>query len=252
MRGSVTAPQVSEVPLWAPEEWSCLRCSAADFLSDAEWVTDVWLTAGVQVPDCWGNQCRSGAEKNLRIWVSSLLWRTDNTSSIPLYGKVFEELSHLCSRLSFGDTLCCYFGTAITGKVQNLVCCLWGGKSSWTLRPQHNLFLLGHSGKKPMWVQVMLRETWPGTLHVPTSALAPRQGNSAVLCSLETGLPHSWWGNAWVPCCRTTVPGKSSPDRSSVSAGHKPRGPGLASQPQRKLPMLWNEFFNQETKFPFL
>lgn len=52
--------------------------------------------------------------------------------------------------------------------------------------------------EKPTWVQVMHRETWPGTLNGLTSALAPRQGSSAVLHFMQMGLPHSWWGNAWV------------------------------------------------------
>lgn len=166
--------------------------------------------------------------------------------------KVFEELSHLCC---IEDTLCCYFGAAITGEVQNLVCCLWRRKSLWTLQPQQSLFLLREWGK-PTWVQVMHRETRPGTLNGPASALAPRQGSSAGLHFMQMGLPHSWWGNAWVSLLQndswTTVPGKSSPDGSSVSAGHTLCGPGLANWPWRRLPMLWNEFFNQETKFPFL
>lgn len=68
--------------------------------------------------------------------------------------------------------------------------------------------------EKPTWVQVMHRETWPGTINGPASALTPSQGSSAVLHSMQMGLPHSWWGNAWVSLLQN--------DRQNHSLGNPP------------------------------
>lgn len=201
MRGSVTAPWVLEVPLWAPGKWSCLRRRAADFLSDAGWVTDVWLIAGVWVPACCGNQCRSGAEKNLRIWASSLLWRTDNMSSVPLYGKAFEEWNGLCSRLQPRPELWEDSSSLLFWHSNN-----WG-------RPKFSLLFTGRGqlvdiaapaqtplARAEQQVKSPRGSGWCRAGHDlalsrgPTSALAPRKGSSATLHFIQTGLPNSWLG----------------------------------------------------------